>query len=148
MKVSVIVPVYNPGADIDDCIASLLGQSLPASEYEVLFVDDGSTDATPARLDGLAARHPNVRVEHIPASGWPGRPRNVGIDLARGEYVFLSDHDDRLGPPALERLYAMAVADAADIVIGKVVGHGKGIPRDMFRRNRHGLTAADVPFSL
>ena len=64
-KVSVIVPVYNPGADIDDCIASLLGQSLPPSEYEVIFVNDGSTDGTPARLDALATAQPHVRVEHI-----------------------------------------------------------------------------------
>src|SRR4051812_43396765 len=77
MKVSAIVPVYNPGSDIDDCIRSLLDQSLRGDEYEVIFVDDGSTDETPARLDELAAQHENVRVEHIPNSGWPGKPRNV-----------------------------------------------------------------------
>ncbi|CAM5308147.1 hypothetical protein SFUMM280S_10784 [Streptomyces fumanus] len=48
VKVSVIVPVYNPGTCIEDCIASLQRQSLPPEEYEVVFVDDGSTDATPA----------------------------------------------------------------------------------------------------
>src|SRR5215213_10627393 len=117
-KVSVIVPVYNPAADIDDCIASLLDQSLPASDYEAIFVDDGSTDATPARLDELAAEHANVRVEHIPNSGWPGRPRNVGIELARGDFVYFVDHDDWLGREALERLYATATVDEADIVIG------------------------------
>src|SRR5919202_1352552 len=129
MRVSVIVPVYNPGADIDDCIASLLGQSLPRSEYEVIFVDDGSTDGTPERLDGLAARHPNVRVEHIPNSGWPGRPRNVGIDLARGEHVYFVDNDDWITRDALRRLHATAEQDRADIVIGKVVGHNRGVNR-------------------
>jgi poly(ribitol-phosphate) beta-N-acetylglucosaminyltransferase len=138
-KVSVVVPVYNPGADIDDCIRTLLDQSLPASEYEVVFVDDGSTDATPARLDELAAAHAHVRVEHIPNSGWPGRPRNVGIELARGEFVYFVDNDDWLGREALERMHAMAVRDTADIVIGKVVGHGKAVPRNLFRRNRTGV---------
>ena len=139
-KVSVVVPVYNPGRDIDDCIRTVLDQSLPADEYEVIFVDDGSTDATPARLDALAAAHENVRVEHIPNSGWPGRPRNLGMDLAAGEFVYFVDNDDWLGREALERLHAMAMRDAADIVIGKVVGHGKSVPRNLFRRNRTGVT--------
>ena len=139
MKVSVVVPVYNPGPDIDDCIRTLLDQSLPAEDYEVIFVDDGSTDATPARLDRLAAEHANVRVEHIPNSGWPGKPRNVGIGMARGEYVYFVDNDDWVGREALERMYAMALQDDADIVIGKVVGHGKSVPRNLFRRNRSGV---------
>ena len=46
LKVSVIVPVYNPGPNIDECIESLLGQTLPPDEYEVIFVDDGSSDGT------------------------------------------------------------------------------------------------------
>ncbi len=124
-KVSVIVPVYNPGSDIDDLLDSLLGQTMPAGELELIFVDDGSTDATPARLDELAAAHRHVRVQHIPNSGWPGKPRNLGIDMAQGEYVFFADNDDWLEADAIERLYATAVQDRADIVIGKVVGHGK-----------------------
>lgn len=66
LKVSVIVPVY-PGSNIDDCIRSLLDQSLPRDEYEVIFVDDRSTDGTSERLDGVAGEHPHVRVEYIPA---------------------------------------------------------------------------------
>ena len=138
-KVSVVVPVYNPGRDIDDCIRTLLDQSLPADEYEAIFVDDGSTDATPARLDELAAEHEHVRVEHIPNSGWPGRPRNVGIEMARGDYVYFVDNDDWIEREALERMHAMALRDDADIVIGKVVGHGKSVPRNLFRRNRSGV---------
>jgi poly(ribitol-phosphate) beta-N-acetylglucosaminyltransferase len=139
-KVSVVVPVYNPGRDIDDCIRTLLDQSLAPSEYEVVFVDDGSTDATPALLDELAAGHEHVRVEHIANSGWPGRPRNVGIELARGDYVYFVDNDDWIGHEALERMHSMALRDDADIVIGKVVGHGKAVPRNLFRRNRSGVT--------
>jgi glycosyltransferase involved in cell wall biosynthesis len=142
-KVSVIVPVYNPGSDIDECIASLLGQSLPDSDYEAIFVDDGSTDGTPARLDALAAEHAHVHVAHIPNSGWPGKPRNVGMDIAAGEFVYFVDNDDWLEPDALERMLAMAVADDADIVIGKVVGQGKFVPRTLFRENLHGVTLGD-----
>jgi glycosyltransferase involved in cell wall biosynthesis len=145
--VSVIVPVYNPGDHIDDCIASLLGQSLPATDYEAIFVDDGSTDETPARLDALAAEHDHVRVEHIPNSGWPGKPRNIGIGMASGEYVYFVDNDDWLEPEALERMLGMAREDGADIVIGKVVGQGKFVPRTLFVENLHNVSL-DSPAPL
>jgi poly(ribitol-phosphate) beta-N-acetylglucosaminyltransferase len=139
LKVSVIVPVYNPGRHIDGCIASLLGQTLPRDQYELIFVDDGSTDGTGARLDELAAMHAGVRVEHIPNSGWPGKPRNVGLDMARGEFVYFVDNDDRLARDALERLHRAALQEDADIVIGKVVGVRRGVPRELFERNRSGV---------
>jgi len=139
LKVSVVVPVYNPGPDIDDCIRTLLGQTMADDEYELIFVDDGSTDETPALLDRLAAEHANVHVRHEENSGWSGRPRNLGMEMAQGEFLYFVDNDDWLGEEALERLYAMAKADDADIVVGKVVGHGKSVPRNLFRRNRSGV---------
>jgi glycosyltransferase involved in cell wall biosynthesis len=145
LKVSVIVPVYNPGAHIDDCIASLLRQSLPPEEFEVIFVDDGSTDDTPARLDALATEYPHVRVEHILNSGWPGRPRNIGIEMARGEYVYFVDNDDWVGKHALRRLYDRAERDEVDIVIGKVVGEGKFVARSVFKRDRRNVTLEWAP---
>jgi len=147
-KVSVIVPVFNPGERIDPLLDSLLGQSLPAAEHELIFVDDGSTDGTGERLAALAAEHDNVRTIQIENSGWPGRPRNVGLDAARGEFVYFVDHDDYLGTEALERLYATAIADEADIVIGKVVGHHKAVPRSLFRENVHELGLRAAPFNL
>lgn len=128
VKVSVVVPVYNPGARIDGLIGSLAGQSLPQHEFEVIFVDDGSTDDTPERLEAACARHANMRTTRIPNSGWPGRPRNVGTDLAEGEFVFYADNDDELFAESLERLYAMAVANDSDIVYGKVVRSGRTTP--------------------
>src|SRR5215210_6732358 len=148
-QVSVIVPVYNPGGDIDELIDSLLGQTMPPSERQLVFVDDGSTDGTGARLDRLAAEHAEVVVEHIPNSGWPGRPRNVGLDLARGEFVFFADNDDWLERDALATLHAVATTERADVVIGKVVPHGgsRKVAR-MFREDRHGLDAGTVPLGL
>jgi glycosyltransferase involved in cell wall biosynthesis len=148
-RVSVVVPVYNPGTSFDACVESLLGQTLPARELELIFVDDGSTDGTGERLDALAAEHPHVRVEHIPNSGWPGRPRNVGLDMARGEYVHFVDNDDWLDAEALERLLRTARLDKADIVVGKVVGHGgKRVPRELFQRNLHGVKFRSAPVLL
>ncbi|MEU7300389.1 glycosyltransferase family 2 protein [Streptomyces sp. NPDC007206] len=145
VKVSVIVPVYNPGPYIEDCITSLLRQSLPPDEYEVIFVDDGSTDATPARLDALAAEHPHIHVIHQENSGWSGKPRNVGIAASRGEFVMFVDNDDRLGDEALERMYDYGVANKADVIVGKMAGKGRPVPVELFRRNHPHATVATAP---
>lgn len=138
VKVSVIVAVYNPGEDINDLLASIDAQSLPPDEFEVFFADDDSTDGTRERLVAWAASRPHVQVLHnTPNSGWPGRPRNLGIDAATGEFLFFADNDDRLAPQALAWMYDYAVANDADIVIPKLVGVGPGrrTPRELFRRN-------------
>ena len=140
VKVSVIIPVFNPGPCLDTCLQSLLGQSLAPGEYEILFVDDASTDGTSERLGTFAEKYSHVRVIHAAGSGGPGRPRNIGIEVASGEYVYFLDPDDRLTPPALERMYAMAARTKADIVLGKQVGHSGEVGRG------HG--GAEVPASV
>ncbi len=134
MKVSVIVPVYNTGEGLTRCADSVLAQSM--DDYEVIFVDDGSSDGTETRLDELAAEHERIQVIHRPASGGPGGPRNVGVDAARGDFVYFLDDDDWLGPEALERMHAMALRNDSDIVIGKMVGHGRRVPKLMFKVSR------------
>jgi poly(ribitol-phosphate) beta-N-acetylglucosaminyltransferase len=132
LKVSVVVPVYNPGEYFGPCIDSLTSQTLSTEEFEVICVDDGSTDDTPARLDELATTYPHIRVIHQPNSGWPGQPRNVGLDAAQGEYVFFCDHDDWLGTEALERLYDFARSCDSDIVLAKMASLQRRIPRVVF----------------
>lgn len=133
--VSVIVPVYEPGPTFDDLIASLDRQTIPPGAFEVLLCDDGSGETTRARLAEVARTRPHVRVLTLPHTGWPGTPRNHGIDAARGRYVFFADQDDRLYPDALRALAAYADAHTSDVVIGRVVGIGRDIPRSVFRRD-------------
>jgi len=136
VKVSVVVPVYNPGEYIDPCIESLLSQSLPRAELELLFVNDGSTDDSLARLETYAAAHSQVRILSIPNSGWPGKPRNVGTDAAVGEYVMFVDQDDRLEPESLQRMYEMGHAHDADVILGKVISDFRGVHHALYRESR------------
>jgi glycosyltransferase involved in cell wall biosynthesis len=145
LKVSVVVPVYNPGRFIERCIQSILGQTMPKDEFETIFVDDGSTDGTASRLDELASSSSNVSVVHIPPSGGPGRPRNVGLDRARGEYIQFLDADDELAPSALQRLHATARQNRSDIVIGKFASASVPRRQDLFRRSWSACTLADNP---
>ena len=142
---SVVVPVYNPGPAIGPCIDSLLAQSLPADRYEVIFVDDGSTDGTAARLDEVAAQASNVRVIHIPPSGAPGRPRNIGLAQARGEYVHFVDADDILAPRALEWLTEMADRHGSDVVMGKYASASLDRSQVVFTHSRARASLASTP---
>ena len=112
VRVSVVVPVFNPGPRFDDLIQSLDRQSLATDEFEVVLCDDGSGQATRDRLAQVAGARANVRVLTLPHSGWPGTPRNHGIDAARGRYVFFADQDDvalRRGPGEPLRLRRRAL---------------------------------------
>ncbi|QTX05240.1 glycosyltransferase family 2 protein [Agromyces archimandritae] len=119
LKVSVIVPTYRSGDGLDRLIASLERQSMPAEEFEVLLVDDGSPDDTFERIERIAATRPNVHASRIEASGWPSRPRNTALDVARGEYVVFLDHDDELATDGLRAAYELATRTGADVVSGK-----------------------------
>ncbi|WP_406381325.1 glycosyltransferase family 2 protein [Streptomyces sp. NBC_01618] len=145
VKVSVVIPVYNPGKYIDPCIDSLLRQTLRAGEFEVLFVNDGSTDDTRERLEKLAVEHSHFRVITIPNSGWPGKPRNIGVNEAKGEYVQFVDQDDHLASDALRQLYEMGHRNRSDIVIGKVASNFRGVPHGVFKKNREKCNLRDAP---
>ncbi|WP_131737853.1 glycosyltransferase family 2 protein [Actinomadura roseirufa] len=128
-KVSVIVPVYNCRPSVEGALRSVFEQTLGTGPVEVIAVDDGSTDGSGAELDRLAGLHPSLTVVHQPNSGGPGGPRNTAIEVARGEFLFFLDADDRLGPEALERMCAVAGEQGTDIVIGNYVGVGRGVAR-------------------
>ncbi|KAA6221567.1 glycosyltransferase [Streptomyces albofaciens JCM 4342] len=143
--VSVVVPVHNTRRYLERCLGSVFGQSLGPDAVEVIAVDDGSDDGSGAWLDEAARTHPNLTVLHQPPSGGPGRPRNVGMDRARGRYLFFLDSDDHLGTEALERLTALADTYGSDIVYGRIVGAGgRGAPVDL-RTTSPRVTPFDSP---
>lgn len=101
MTLSVIIPVYNVADYIDKCIDSVLCQDIP--EMEVILVDDGSTDDCPAICDRWAERDSRITVLHK-ANGGLSDARNVGLDIANGEYVTFVDSDDWLLPGTYQPL--------------------------------------------
>ncbi|GII85427.1 glycosyl transferase [Sphaerisporangium siamense] len=133
VDVSIVVPVHNCRPYLDRCLASLLKQAV---SKEIVIVDDGSTDGSRDLLADYAAKFPEIRLYHQPASGGAARPRNRAIAHSSGRYVFFCDADDHLGPEALPRMLAMADRNGSDIVLGKIVGHGRRVPASMFRENR------------
>ena len=146
LKVSVVIPVYNPAPYIEDCIASLLRQSHAGRRVRSRSSwNDGSTDGTPQRLDRLAAEHPHMRVIHQEGSGWSGKPRNVGVAAAKGEFIQFVDNDDWLGDDALERMYNYGVENNADVIVGKMAGKGRPVPRELFRENRPHANVENAP---
>lgn len=135
IRVSVVVPVFQPGPSFDDLIASLDRQTLESTAFEVLLCDDGSGEPTGERLADVARTRPNVRVLSLAHSGWPGMPRNHGIDAARGTYVQFVDQDDYLFDGALESLCDYADLHDSDVVVGKEVGIERALPRRIFRQD-------------
>lgn len=132
--VTVIVPVFSTGPYIRPLLDCLDRQLPPDGGFEALFVDDGSTDATAALLERWAQDRPWSRVIRLPRSGWPSRPRNVGIAQARGEFVFFVDHDDWLADDALARMTAFAREHGSDVVLGSMRGLGRHVPVRLFSR--------------
>lgn len=99
---TVVMPVYNTAAYLDEAVDSVLGQTL--RDIEVILVDDGSSDGSGAICEARAARDPRVRVIHK-ANGGLGAARNTGMADARGKYIAFADSDDIVLPET----YATAV---------------------------------------
>jgi glycosyltransferase involved in cell wall biosynthesis len=115
MLFSIIVPVYNVKAYLRKCVGSLLDQDIEASDYEILLVDDGSTDDSGILCDELAAAHGNIRVIHQ-KNGGLSAARNTGIKAASGEYIQFVDSDDYLNPCVLKGLLEQILAQRLDVL--------------------------------
>lgn len=122
MQVSIIVPVYNLEGYLERCLTSVLGQEF-AGTYEVLVVNDGSTDSSQQLIDDFAARHaPRLRSFSTSNRG-PGAACNYGIERARGDYLMFVEGDDWIGARVVAQMHAAAVETGADLLIGTIRRH-------------------------
>lgn len=99
MKLSIIIPVYNVAKHLDRCIGSVIAQAL--DDYEILLIDDGSTDGSSDLCDEWQRRYPHIITTLHQANRGLSAARNTGLDKAQGEYVTFIDSDDELSPHTL-----------------------------------------------
>ena len=112
-QISIIVPIYNTEGYVSRCIDSILHQSY--SCFELLLIDDGSTDASGAICDEYARIDKRIKVFHQPNQG-VSVARNVGLENATGEWIYFPDSDDVLMPNAFEMMMEM-VCEKIDFVM-------------------------------
>ncbi len=113
-EISVIVPVYNVEKTLDRCLESILCQTF--QDFEIILVDDGSTDGSGSICDRYAAEYPQISVIHKENEGL-GPTRNVGIRAAEGKYIYHCDSDDWLKPELLEKVHGAIVDNDADVAV-------------------------------
>ena len=113
-KVSIVIPVYNCMEYIDGCMESVLNQTY--SEFEVILVDDGSTDESGDKCDYYAQRDERVRVIHKKNQG-VSNARNTGVMKAEGEYLLFVDSDDCIDERMIESLVLFSELNDTDIAI-------------------------------
>ena len=133
LKYSVIIPVYNVEEYLRECIDSILAQ-ITSFEYEIILVDDGSSDGSGMICDEYAEKYSHIQVVHDKNHG-VSHARNTGIDLARGEYILFMDSDDFWELGLLDALDMLSESKPDMIVFGnsRLVDGGRqcAVPPDV-----------------
>ena len=114
VRVSIIIPVYNAEKTLKKTMDSVFNQTDP--EFEIILVDDGSSDSSGTLCDGYSKSDSRVKVKHIENSG-VSRARNEGIKVASGNYIMFLDADDVIEPNLLEDNYRIIKENAPDVII-------------------------------
>ena len=113
MDISVIIPIFNVERYLKRCLDSILRQEKVS--MEIILVDDGSTDSSGRICDDYADKYPNVRCRHISNSG-PSTAKNIGYDMASGNYVAFIDSDDEIKADMFNKMLDSGYKHNADIV--------------------------------
>lgn len=132
---SILVPAYNAESTIEQALRSALAQT--ETNIEVLVVDDGSTDATEARVLALQREDSRIRYRYQENAG-PGAARNTGLENCTGDYIIFLDADDWIEPDYLEQVSRLLDARPADVVVS-------GYVYDFYRQGKYVSSSRVVP---
>lgn len=117
-KISVILPICDVEVYLEECIDSIINQTIGFENIELIMVDDGSLDNSYKIMQKYNDMYDNVKIYHYDErSGSAGRPRNKGIEMATGKYLMFSDPDDFFSLDAFEIMYNKIKEKKADFVI-------------------------------
>jgi glycosyltransferase involved in cell wall biosynthesis len=137
-SVSLIIPVFNAERTLDQTFESIKSEisESPEIDWEVIAIDDGSTDGSAEVLKSWQSWLP-LKTFAVDHTGGPALPRNLGIQEAKGEYVFFLDADDVLMPGGLRAAIDYAIENSSDVVLPRLVSlDGRGVPRGMYSKNQ------------
>ena len=115
MKLSIIMPVYNAEKYLEKCLDSLVSQTL--DDYEIVLINDGSKDGSQKIIESYVNQYPELIRAVTVENGGQGRARNIGMEMARGDYLGFADSDDWVSPEMFEKLYTAAVEADADMAV-------------------------------
>lgn len=115
MKLSIIVPVYNAEKYLGECLDSLVNQTI--DDYELILINDGSGDSSPQIIEKYKAQYPELIRSLTVENGGQGRARNIGIKMAKGDYIGFVDSDDWVSAEMFSRMYESAEKEEADMVV-------------------------------
>ncbi len=154
IKLSIIVPIYNVEPYLKECIDSLYHQDIPDDEYEVILINDGSTDNSYEIAKDFASAHSNI---HLVTQTNQGQSvaRNKGLDMAKGKYVMFVDSDDGLFPNVLGKVFTVADENQLDVCAYRIkyadekgvvhLGSVQPFPIDVVYDGRYAVThGADI----
>ena len=142
-KLSYILPCYNVGRFIADTLGSIYAQGMPEEEFEVICVNDCSTDNTRDIIAGIQAKHDNLTLLDQPRNMYSGAARNRGLEVAKGKYIWFVDADDMVKPGSAPYLLGQAQEDDLDILLFNYDEFRDGEP-DRFLEHEDIFKATDI----
>lgn len=115
MKLSIVIPLYNKEKYIDRCLKSLINQDISPSEYEIIIVDDGSTDSSCTMAQNYTEKYANIHLFRQ-KNGGAGSARNKGLEVSKGTYIYFLDADDYIANNVFNRLFELAEQNDLEIL--------------------------------
>lgn len=132
---SIVIPVYNGSETISRCLDSIWSQGLNENEYEVICVNDCSTDNTMEIISRIQQNHANLRLLSNEYNKRAGGCRNYGVREAKGEYILFIDADDYFHPKSLKWVYDYQIANHLDILVCDFARHTLDKPNNTLVHN-------------
>lgn len=144
IKISIIIPFYNVEQYVAECLDSVFNQNLSEDEYEVICINDGSTDGSRKVVEGYLAKHPNMSLVDHPHNINLGSARNTGVKAAKGKYIWHVDSDDGIMPNCLKPIVEICEERQLDVLeFGYIGAHDLPISIGEPARTREVVTGIE-----